>query len=445
MGTPADHSCCGSLRAGDPAVSGSGAGAAASGCSARQAAERLFREESGRILATLIGALGDFDLAGEVMQEAFATALEHWPLEGLPQNPAAWITTTARRKAIDRLRRRRVRRTHETAYEESRSAKDEIAVLESRLDCPLEDDCLRLIFTCCHPALNQAAQVALTLRTLGGLTTPQIARAFLIPPPTLAQRLARAKSKIKQAGIPYRVPPAHLLPERLPAVLAVLYLVFSEGYAASEGDDLIRHELCAEAIRLTRLLAALMPDEPEVLGLLALMLLQDSRRGARVSPAGDVVLLEDQDRTLWDGEQIRAGQEILERALHRRRPGSYQLQAAIAAVHSEARRAADTDWEQIVALYDALMAMHPSAVVALNRAAAVAMLCGAAAGLELVDQIGQRGDLDDYLYYHSTRAELLRRLQRNSEAQEAYRRSQQLAENASQRRFLQQRIALLGA
>ena len=424
----------------------------------RQAIERVFREESGRILASLIRLLGDFDLAEDALQDALAVALERWPSGGVPDNPAAWITTAARHKAIDLLRRRKTRGEDATAPliegehadigEEDSGARSPLAedsnpLLDSHPDSQLPDDRLRLIFTCCHPALNREAQVALTLRTLGGLTTPEIARAFLLPPATLGQRLVRAKQKIREARIPYQVPGAELLPERLPAVLVVLYLIFNEGYSASAGEDLIRGELCAEAIRLGRILHSLMPGEAEVLGLLALMLLQDSRRAARTSAGGEIVLLAEQNRALWDRGEIAEGRSLLEAALSMRRPGGYQIQAAIAALHAEADGPEQTDWPQIVALYERLLRLQASPVIALNRAVAVAMAEGPRRGLELIEEIGHTGVLQDYLHFHSARADLLRRLGRREDAREAYRRALELAGSAPERQFLRRRLGSL--
>jgi RNA polymerase sigma-70 factor (ECF subfamily) len=412
---------------------------------ATEVVDRLFREESGRAVATLIRLTGDFDLAEEAVQEAFVVAIERWPRDGLPDNPGAWITTTARNRAIDRIRR--ARRFAERQEALGRSAADAaeaqeaalIAAVEDEMHGSFPDDRLRLIFTCCHPALAPDARVALTLRTLGGLTTPEIARAFLVPEATLAQRIVRAKKKIRDAGIPYRVPPPELLPERLDAVLRVLYLVFNEGYDASSGDALVRRDLCHEAIRLARVLASLMPDEPEVLGLLALLLLQDARRDARVGADGALVLLEDQDRARWDRAAIEEGSALVERALRFGRPGAYQLQAAIAAIHDEAPTAAETDWFQIAALYTTLAHLQPSPVVELNQAVALAMVDGPAAGLAAIE--GLREPLVDYPYLHSTRADLLRRLGRWAESAAAYEAALGLTTNAAERVFLERRLA----
>jgi RNA polymerase sigma-70 factor (ECF subfamily) len=390
---------------------------------------RVFREEHGRAVAVLVRVFGDIDVAEDAVQEAFAAAVQRWPSAGLPPSPAGWIITTARNKAIDRLRRE--------ASREDRHA--QAALLHARDEPPEEglvrDDRLRLIFTCCHPALAPHARVALTLRLLGGLTTPEIAHAFLVPEPTMAQRLVRAKGKIRNANIPYRVPSEADLPERLAAVLAVVYLVFNEGYTASSGDRLVREDLCQEAIRLGRLLAELMPDEPEVMGLLALMLLVESRRATRTTAEGDLVLLADQDRERWDRDLIAEGQALVRRCLRRNQPGPYQLQAAINAVHSDAPTAALTDWWEIVALYDQLMAIAPSPVVALNRAVAVAEVDGPAAALALVDEL----DLGGLHLFHAIRADLLRRLGRRPEAALAYEKAIELAENAAERAFLQRR------
>lgn len=385
---------------------------------------------------------GDFDLAEEAVQDAFVRALQTWPERGVPDNPGAWITTTARNGAIDRLRRRkRLTEKTETLARETELESDLRAIETDPAEDPMQiaDDRLRLIFICCHPALAMDARVALTLRTLGGLTTPEIARAFLVPEPTLAQRLVRAKRKIRDAGIPYRVPPAELLPERLDGVLRVLYLVFNEGYAASTGDSLIRRELCAEAIRLARVVVSLLPDEPEATGLLALMLLHDARRDARVEPDGELVLLDDQDRGRWDAERIAEGRALVAAALAERRPGPYQLQAAIAALHDEATTPAETDWVQIATLYRTLQRLVPTPVVELNLAAAVAMADGPAVGLAMMDGIAASGELDSYPYLHAARADLLRRLERWSEAESAYVRSLELTTNGAERSFLERR------
>jgi RNA polymerase sigma-70 factor (ECF subfamily) len=386
---------------------------------------------------------GDWDLAEECAQDAFARALETWPRDGVPRKPGAWLTTIARNRAVDRLRRAKVgaAKLREIAARPDEGEDGETSEVIDVDDSGVEDDRLRLMFTCCHPALALDARVALTLRTLAGLTTPEIARAFLVPEPTMAQRIVRAKRKIRNAGIPYRVPPAHLLPERTSAVLAVLYLLFNEGYAATSGADLVRRDLCAEAIRLTRTLTQLMPDEPEALGLLALMLLHHARREGRVDGTGDLVPLELQDRTRWDRDEIDAGVERLDAALRRERPGPYQVQAAIAACHATATTAAETDWVEIATLYGALARMIPSPVVELNRAVAVAMADGPEAGLRLVDAIESSGALDGYHLLPATRADLLRRLDRRSEAAIAYRAALALTTSDSERRYLERRLA----
>ncbi len=411
---------------------------------AHRIVDRLFRDEQGRAVATLIRVTGDFDLAEEAVQDAFISALETWPERGVPDNPGAWITTTARNRAIDRLRRRRrlVEKTETLARQST--IESDLAGIDpgsTEDEMLIADDRLRLIFTCCHPALAMEARVALTLRTLGGLTTPEIARAFLVPEPTLAQRLVRAKRKIRDAGIPYRIPPPELLAERLDGVLRVLYLVFNEGYAATSGESLIRRELCAEAIRLARVVVSLLPEEPEAVGLLALMLLHDARREARVGADGALILLEDQDRSRWDAARIAEGQALLERALSAGRPGPYQVQAAIASLHDDAATPADTDWAQIAALYGSLIRMSPSPVVELNLAVAVAMRDGPATGLAMMDGLATAGTLDGYSYFHGARADLLRRLERWSEAASAYRRALELTSNGPERTFLTDRLA----
>ncbi|MEU1502243.1 RNA polymerase sigma factor [Streptomyces sp. NPDC005732] len=405
-----------------------------------EAVATAFREEWGQVLATLIRVTGDWDLAEECAQDAFAQALDRWRRDGIPRRPGAWLTTTARHRALDVLRREAV--GAEKLREVAVLARDEGPYdPDHEEDGGVADDRLRLIFTCCHPALPIEARVALTLRTLAGLTTSEIARSFLVPEATMAQRLVRAKRKIRNAGIPYRVPPAHLLPERTTGVLGVVYLLFNEGYAATSGADLLRTGLCAEAIRLARVLALLMPDEPEVLGLLALLLLHDARRATRVDAAGELVTLEDQDRTAWDRAAIDEGAALLETALRRGRPGPYQIQAAIAACHTTAATAAETDWADIAGLYGELARLVPSAVVRLNRAVAVGMAEGPAAGLALVAELEGTGELDGYHLLAATRADLLRRTGRAAEAAEAYGRALELVENAAERRFLEKRLA----
>ena len=409
---------------------------------ASETLEQVFREEYGRIIATLIRHSGSFDLAEEALHEAFLAAAASWERDGPPRNPGAWLTTVAQRKLLDAYRRDKTRadKQSEIEYETARLQPfAEPTSLDEAVEYP--DDRLRLIFTCCHPSLSRDAQVALTLRTLGGLTTTEIAHAFLLPETTLAQRLVRAKQKIRLARIPYEIPALERLQERLAAVQAVIYLIFNEGYAASAGERLVRNDLCAEAIRLGRVLCQLLPAEPENIGLLALMLLQDSRRKARVNDRGELVTLEEQDRSLWDHAEIDEGVRLVETALTRRRVGKYQLQAAIAAIHCEAATAAETDWRQIVALYRELLRLSASPVVALNHAAAVAMAEGFERGLELIEDAGADGKLDDYYLFHAARADLLRRLARLDEAHRAYERALALSTNRVEQNYIRRRLA----
>ena len=406
----------------------------------RRVVENVYRAESRQVLATLIRLLGDFDLAEEALHEAFAAAMEQWPREGVPVKPRAWLVSTGRFKAVDAMRRRA---RFDASLGELANRLDRAADSSSAKDEELEDDRLRLIFTCCHPALASSTQVALTLREVCGLTTEEIASAFLTAPATIAQRIVRGKAKIRDARIPYQVPPLAELPERLDSVLAVVYLVFNEGYSASSGESLTRSDLSAEAIRLGRLVVELLPD-PEALGLLALMLLQESRRAARTSSTGDIVLLEDQDRSLWDRERISEAGSLVERAIASRRFGVYTIQAAIAAVHAAAPTAAETNWVEMVEWYDALARIEPSPIVALNRAVAVAMRDGPSAGLQLIDAILARGELTDYHLAHAARADLCRREGLASDARASYERALALCRQEPERRFLEKRLRELG-
>ncbi|MCM2369098.1 RNA polymerase sigma factor [Rhodopirellula sp. ICT_H3.1] len=406
------------------------------------AVDQIYRNESRQVFATLVRLLGDFDLAEEVMHEAFAAAIQKWPEQGIPANPVAWLVSTGRFKAVDNIRRRR--RLSELQPELARRVSEIEAANDSIAEQDIKDDRLRLIFTCCHPAIDPQVQVPLTLREVCGLTTEEIARAFLVPPSTLAQRIVRGKSKIRNAKIPFAIPSLSDLPERLDSVLSVIYLVFNEGYSASSGESLTRVDLSDEAIRLARLLMDLLP-QPEVAGLLALMLLHESRRTARTDSLGDIVLLEDQDRSLWDQTLIGEGKDLIERSLRTRRIGVYTIQAAISAVHADARSASETDWAQIVALYDVLSSAAPSPIVELNRAVAVAMRDGVEVGLAIIDELMQRGQINDYYLAHSARGELLRRLGRTDEALQAFKRALNLAKLQPEQRFLRKKIDALRA
>ena len=407
----------------------------------REIVDRTYRDDSRRVLATLIRLLGDFDVAEEALQDAFVAAIERWPVDGVPANPRTWLVSAGRFKAIDQLRRRAAfdDRVPEIERQLAELSHEEPVIAESG---DIADDRLRLVFTCCHPALSADAQVALTLHTIGGLTTEEIAHAFLVRAPTLAQRIVRAKGKIRDARIPYEIPEPADLPDRLDAVLATLYLIFNEGYSATFGDSVTRADLCTEAIRLTRLVVELLP-EPEAIGLLAMMLLHDSRRAARSDALGELIVLDEQDRSRWNREQIREGQELTERALRSRRVGPYAIQAAIAAVHADAARADETDWAQIVAFYDLLLNMNPSPVIELNRAAAIAMRDGPARGLDLIDALLARGELANYHLAHSARADLLRRLGRREDALSAYAVALTLTTQEPERRYMQRRMSSL--
>ena len=422
----------------DPA--GGGSDTPALTMDVRTAAESVFREESGRIIATLIRISGSFDRAEEAMQEAFTAALASWTEKGLPENPAAWITAAAHRKLIDQIRREQTKRDKQDSLRYETPIFSSPADIDQDEPMHFPDERMRLIFTCCHPALNQEGQVALTLRTLGGLSTAEIAKAFLVPEPTLAQRLVRTKRKIQEARIPYEVPPPERLPERLASVQAVIYLIFNEGYLATSGDQLVRRNLCAEAIRLGRILCELLPDDAENLGLLALMLLHDSRRDARLDN-GELVTLEDQNRSLWDRQQIAEGLRLVEKALRVGPVGPYQLQSAIAALHAEAKPPKETDWLQIARLYERLLGFNGSTVVALNHAVAVAMGEGLEEGLKRIDRLGESGELDEYYLFHAGRADILRRMKRFDGAAQAYRKALTLTTNRIEQDFLRRRLS----